>query len=180
MHTMYIYQYQYRLLQSTFVIDCQANIGGISGLYCPVCDKNGIGNCDQGRCPQENANNITYGTIFNNMTKKCEPCQHGIGGYDRLNCISCTVNGVGKCDPEGCLAEYSLHRHGVVYNNKTQLCEMCQRNIKGHRGLNCRSCLSNGPGFCDESGCPVVTSYNSSTNLCEVNPATCEYYLKLL
>ena len=95
-------------------------------------------------------------------------CQVNIGDHEGLYCTSCNITGPGNCDPTGCPAKDEIRHEIVIYNNYTKMCEMCQRKIGDHLGVNCESCNINGPGKCDPGGCPArLTYYNSRTELCE-------------
>ena len=47
-------------------------------------------------------------------------CQMDIGGILSLHCISCTVNGAGKCDPDGC-----VKTTGIIYKEQSCTCKYC-------------------------------------------------------
>ena len=79
----------------------------------------GLVKCDIGKCPEF--------TRYSNITNTCQACQLDIGGHAGLNCESCTVNGVGKCDEIGCPPP------GITqYNNSTHMCE----EAKNHKQCN--------------------------------------------
>ena len=55
-------------------------------------------------------------------------CQLDIEGYEGLNCYSCTVNGPGKCDPDGCPTPQVLY-----YNQTLQMCLEIEPKTCKHR-----------------------------------------------
>ena len=67
------------------------------------------------------ASQISKGYIFYFLyiiifyTRLNSACQTSISGGS-LHCISCTVNGAGKCDPDGCPPK-------TIYQNNTNKCE---------------------------------------------------------
>lgn len=157
---------------------CQERIGGYSDIHCKYCQTNGGGKCDETEC--RNIDNIftaygaVIGVIYNTRTLMCETCQDNIGGKAHLKCVSCQVNGAGRCDPTGCPNNKNNdYRHiTTLYNYKTNMCEVCQKTIGGYIALNCILCEINGGGKCDLNGCPTDISthvwYNSKTEKCEM------------
>ena len=127
---------------------CQQNIGGNDKLMCLSCRTNGAGRCDSDGCPKYKyykgtncascvskgaytcdvglCGNPEYqmsikqenGVVYNDGNKLCEMCQNNIANHEGLHCTSCIINGVRKCDPDGCPLP-GLTR----YNSTTQMCE---------------------------------------------------------
>ena len=54
---------------------------------------------------------------------ECSDCQMKIGGIFGVNCKSCSINGVGRCDHSGCQTVLTY------YNHSTKLCEIDNRQI---------------------------------------------------
>ena len=113
---------------------CQTDIGGNEYLDCRTYLINGAGKCDPGGCPTE------YGTwktssVYNNVTKLCEMCQVRVGDEYLSNCLSCSVNGAGKCDANGCPESKNIE---IVYNSTSKMCETCQAKIGGYDNLHCK------------------------------------------
>ena len=50
--------------------------------------------------------NIIWNSGYKPSIVQPSACQINIGGYEGLNCASCSMNGGGKCDPKSCPAEY--------------------------------------------------------------------------
>ena len=90
-------------------------------IECKSCTISGGGKCDVNRCPEEWSNPYTRevttakSVVYNNSTAMCDVCQLTIGGYYGLNCLSCVVNGAGRCDELACPAL-------TYYNDTTHMC----------------------------------------------------------
>ena len=110
---------------------------------------------------------------YHHSTNRYVVCQEHIGGYDNddFKCTSCTDNGEGKCDAGHCPTNIWMFDDtykNTFYHNDTQKCVLCQENIGGHKGLNCKSCTHNGYGKCDANQCSIGTFYQNSTRLCDL------------
>ena len=60
----------------------------------------------------------------------CQMCQNDIGKTTGLNCASCSTNGGGKCDKDGCTKQYRDYfgiPYAVSYYDKPMLYELLPR-----------------------------------------------------
>lgn len=163
--------------------NCQIAIGGYKEFNCFSCNKNGAGKCDYGECPRlirfdsNGKKTVGFGgdykyKSYDASIKQCVVCQENIGEHSGLNCESCSNNGLGKCDEDGCpnnQVNGGMKRY-TSYNDTVEKCNICQENIGEQKGLNCKSCASTGERKCDPGSCPtdgkVHVAYNNNTTLC--------------